>query len=64
MVSDNLINMLDGTMTSRQIALELGLNIHTFHKYRGLAALLAKPGQTLLTLEEKIYKEKHEKELF
>ena len=56
-VKDQLIPRLDGSESSARLAKDLGLSISTFYKYKALAAALH-PGQTLMTLEEKIFKNK------
>jgi hypothetical protein len=61
LIKNQMIPRLNGTETSAVLAKDLGLSITTFHKYKSLAASMAEPGYTLLTLEEKIYKDKHPK---
>ena len=61
-VEKEMISMLDGTETSTNIAKALNLSPTTFRKYKALANTLY-PQQSLMTQEEKIFKEKREKGL-
>ena len=61
-VEKEMIPMLDGTETSTNIAKALNLSPTTFRKYKALANTLY-PQQSLMTQEEKIFKEKREKGL-
>ena len=61
-VEKEMISMLDGTETSTNIAKSLNLSPTTFRKYKALANTLY-PQQSLMTQEEKIFKEKREKGL-
>lgn len=60
-VQYELPRLLDGTKTAREVAEALGISVPTFYKYCALAHTLNTTGMTLMTLEERIYKEKGRK---